>query len=77
MPLTLDDITREALQLSSKQRLKLVHHLLEADAGQPEPGAEEVWEDEIQARILAVRSGRDKGFSHEEVMEEAKKRLAK
>ena len=75
MPRTLEEITKEALELSPRQRLALAHFLLEADAG-ADPDVEAAWEAEIDARIEALDQGRAKLVSYDEVAKELDRRLS-
>ena len=75
MPRTLEEITKEALELSPRQRLALAHFLLEADVG-ADPDVEAAWEAEIDARIKALDQGRAKLVSYDEVAKELDRRLS-
>ena len=76
MTLSLEEITRTALQLPAKQRLALAGFLLEAQDSSSDPEVDAAWEQEIQDRIKAVDSGAVTGISYQDVMLEAEKRLA-
>jgi hypothetical protein len=73
---TLEELTREAIQLPRQQRLALASFLLELDDAGDDPAAEAVWEDEIRARIQAIDNRTAVGIPYEDVMREARKRLA-
>jgi putative addiction module component (TIGR02574 family) len=76
MSATLDQITKEAMDLPPQQKLALAGFLLEsADTATADPEAEAAWEAEIRDRIQAVKEGRLTGVSHEEVMRPAEARL--
>lgn len=55
----MSEITRDCLELPSAQRLKLARILI--DVSEPDqnfsPDAEAAWEEEINARLLAVQNG--------------------
>jgi hypothetical protein len=55
----MSEITKDCLELPSAQRLKLARILMEVSESDQDfsPDAEAVWEDEIQARAEAVKSG--------------------
>ena len=72
----LEEITRDALKLTRRQRLALVGFLLEMDEPSNDGGLEKAWEQEILARIQAIDNGTASGVSYEEVMNAAKDRLA-
>ena len=75
MPAVLDQITREALDLTPRQKLALAGFLLESADAATDPDAEAVWDSEICDRIQAVDEGRVIGVSYEEVMRSAEARL--
>ena len=72
----LEDITREALKLSRRQRLALVGFLLQMDDLSSDGDVDAAWEREILARIQAIDDGTASGVSYEEVMRAAQDRLA-
>jgi len=76
MPATLENITRQVLELPARQRLALAGFLLEMGDVPDDPEVDEAWEQEIQSRIRAVDSGAVSGISHNDVMREAESRLA-
>jgi len=55
----MSEITRDCLELPSAQRLKLARILM--DVSEPDqnfsPDAEAAWDEEINARLLAVQKG--------------------
>ncbi|MEO8436226.1 MAG: addiction module protein [Pyrinomonadaceae bacterium] len=73
--MSFEEITREAAQLSRRQRLALAGFLLELDDYSDDPQIEAAWEQEILARIQAVDNGTAVGVSFEDVMSEAENRL--
>ncbi|MDL5050386.1 addiction module protein [Oscillatoria amoena NRMC-F 0135] len=75
MKTSIEELTREALQLPPRQRVALAGFLLEIDQSSGDPGVDEVWENEIQARIKAVDSGSVTGIPHDDVIREADNRL--
>ena len=76
MPVQFEVIAREALELTPRQRLKLAEVLLVSADGEPEVGYQASWDEEIEARILAIDEGREEGVSLEEVLAAADKLLA-
>jgi hypothetical protein len=70
-----DEIVREAIQLSRKQRLDLASMLLGTTDHLTEPEVSALWEQEILARIRAVDEGQTEGVSFEDVMRDAEGRL--
>jgi putative addiction module component (TIGR02574 family) len=55
----LADLTREALELPAAQRLQLAHQLLDTAEPVDAPAVEvqAQWEDELEARLAAVKGG--------------------
>lgn len=73
--MSLEEITREAMQLPRQQRLALAGFLLESDDKGDDPQIAAAWEQEILDRIQAVDNGTSVGVSFEDVMSEAENRL--
>ena len=67
MPTTLEQVTKEAMELPPCQKLALAEFLLES--------AEAAWDSEIRDRIRAIDEGRVVGVSYEDVMRSAEARL--
>lgn len=76
MAKALEEITKDAMELSPRQRLALAEFLLESTDLSPDPEAESAWEAEIGDRVRDVDEGRVTGVAYENVMREAEKRLA-
>lgn len=77
MASSFETITKDALDLSPRQRLKLAEFLLVSTDGEPEEDCQAEWDAEIEARILAIDQGRETGVPFEEVMAAAEKLLAR
>jgi putative addiction module component (TIGR02574 family) len=76
MPLILDQIRRDAMNLPEKERAGLAHDLL--TSLEPEdPDAEQTWAEEVNKRLARIRSGEEKGKPAEEVFKEIRNDLAK
>ena len=75
MPATLDQVTKEAMDLSPRQKLVLAEFLLESADAATDPEAEVAWEAEIGDRIRGIDEGRVVGVAYEEVMRQAEARL--
>ena len=73
--MSLEEITKEAVQLPRRQRLALAGLLLELDDYSDDPQIEAAWEQEILERIQAVDNGTSVGVSLEDAMSEAENRL--
>lgn len=74
MPTTLEEVTRDAMDLAPRQKLALAEFLLES-ADTTEPDAEAAWDSEIRDRICAIDEGRVAGIAYEDVMRAAELRL--
>ncbi len=74
MPATLEQVTKEAMDLSPRQRLALAEFLLESADATIDPEADAAWEAEIRDRIRAVDEGRV-GVAYEDVIRAAEARL--
>lgn len=77
MAISFETITKEALDLTPRQRLKLAKVLLVSADGNPEDDCQTAWDEEIEARIQAIDQGREVGIPFEEVMAAADKLLAR
>lgn len=75
MPTALEQVTKEAMDLSPRQKLALAEFLLESAEADAAPGAEAAWEAEIGDRIRAIDEGRVAGVAYEDVMRAAESRL--
>lgn len=75
MPATLEQVTKEAMDLSPRQKLALAEFLLESAETPADPEAEAAWEAEIRDRIQAIDEGRVVGVAYEDVMSSAEARL--
>ena len=75
MATSIEEITKEIVDLPRHQRLALVRLLLDLDR----PGtAEEIdtaWDEEIRARVKAVDEGRVAGIPYEQIKKEMAERF--
>jgi putative addiction module component (TIGR02574 family) len=76
MTVSFETITKDALDLTPRQRLKLAEVLLVSADGAGEEDCRTGWDAEIEARIQAIDQGRETGIPFEEVMAAADKLLA-
>ena len=76
MPATLEQVTKEAMDLPPRQKLALAEFLLESAEAAADPEAEAAWDSEIRDRIRALDEGRAVGVSYEDVTRAAEFRLA-
>ena len=77
MASSFETITKEALDLTPRQRLKLAEVLLVSADGIPENECQAAWDQEIESRIQVIDQGRETGVPFEEVMAAADKLLAR
>ena len=75
MPTTLEQVTKDAMDLAPRQKLALAEFLLESADAATDPEAEVAWDSEIRDRIRAVDEGRVTGIAYEDVMRAAEQRL--
>jgi len=75
MSATLEQVTKEAMDLSPQQKLALAEFLLKSADVAIDPEAEAAWDSEIRGRIQAIDEGRVVGVPYEEVMRSAAARL--
>jgi len=71
----LSDVKKEAWQLPEGDRRELALELLGPPVTEDPSAVEEVWEEELQRRIEAIRSGRVQGVPGEEALARARARL--
>ena len=76
MPATLEQVTKEAMDLPPRQKLALAELLLESAEAAADPEADAAWDSEIRDRIRAIDEGRVTGVPYADVMRSAEERLA-
>jgi putative addiction module component (TIGR02574 family) len=72
MSTALKKLTREALELTEKDRAKLVHALIRSIDGKPDADAEAEWDAEIGKRVGEIRTGKVKGIPADSVFAKLK-----
>ncbi len=77
MSMPLEDVAREAIALPRHQRLSLARLLIELDDPGSDAEVDVAWDDEIQARLQAVKEGRVEGVPYEEVLARVDRRLSR
>jgi len=75
MAASLEQVTKEAMDLSPRQKLALAEFLLESADAAADPEAEVAWDAEIRDRVQAIDEGRVVGVAYEDVMRSAEARL--
>lgn len=76
MPVTLNEIERQARTLSAEERARLAEVMLESLRDAPAAEIEAEWEREIEERVAAFERGELRTCSAEDVFAEAR-RLAR
>jgi len=74
MARTFDEIYQEASELSDKERAELAGLLLETLDGEPDPGVEAAWAEEVERRVRQIDSGEVKMIPWEQVRAELRPR---
>src|SRR4051812_14338883 len=66
MPMALEQVTQEAMELSAREKMALAEWLLESADAKGDSDAEVAWENEIAARIRAIDEGHVVGVAYED-----------
>jgi len=72
MAIDTQEILKEALELSSKERANLVDHLL-SSLDQPDEQIDNLWRREVEDRINAYRTGKIRSLTLKEVLSKYQK----
>jgi len=75
MPATLEQVTKEAMDLPRHQQLALAEFLIESADSAMDLEAESAWDSEIRDRITAIDEGKVVGISYADVMRGADRLL--
>ena len=75
MELKLNDLFREASELSERERAELAGLLLESLEGEPDQDVEAAWAEEIERRVRQLDSGEVKTIPWQQVRSELFARL--
>ena len=67
MSRTVEELFREASELQESERAELAGLLLESIEGEPDPGVEAAWAEEVERRVRQIDSGEVKTIPWEEV----------
>ena len=70
MAASIEEITKEVVELPRHQRLALVRLLLDLDQPGSSDDIEQAWEAEIRARVRAIDEGRATGIPYEQIKQE-------
>jgi len=75
MPMKVQEIEKEALQLSPHERALLAEHLIGSLETETDPEAERSWIEEAERRYQDYKSGTVKTISAEQVFKDARMKL--
>lgn len=75
MVTSIEELTKELVELPRHQRLALVRLLLDLDQPGTRDEIESAWDDEIRARVKAIDAGRVKGVPYEQIKTEMAERF--
>jgi hypothetical protein len=70
MAASIEEVTKEAIDVPRHQRLALLRLLLDLDQAGASDEIERTWDGEIRARIRAVDEGRVDGIPYEQIKKE-------
>lgn len=70
MAASIEEITKEVVELPRHQRLALVRLLLDLDQPGSNTDVDGAWDEEIRARVKAVDEGRAVGIPYEQIKKE-------
>lgn len=70
MAASIEEITKEVVDLPRHQRLALVRLLLDLDQPGTSDEIEQAWDEEIRARVKAVDEGRATSIPYEQIKKE-------
>jgi hypothetical protein len=72
---SLEDVTKDVIQLPNHQRLALARFLLDLDEPSIDNDLESIWDQEIRERIRAVDNDEAIGIPYDEVLQEIESRF--
>ena len=70
MAASIEEITKEVVELPRHQRLALVRLLLDLDQPGSSTDVDNAWDEEIRARVKAVDEGRAVGIPYDQIKKE-------
>ena len=77
MATSIEDITKEVVDLPRHQRLALIRLLLDLDRPGSGDEIDAAWDEEIRARVKAVDEGRVVGVPYEQIKKEMAERFSR
>jgi len=75
MASSIEEITKEVVELPRHQRLALIRLLLDLDQPGTNEEVDRAWDEEIRARVKAVDEGRAVGIPYEQIRKEMAERF--
>lgn len=75
MATSIEEITKEVVELPRHQRLALIRLLLDLDQPGTSEDVDRAWDEEIRARVKAVDEGRAVGIPYEQIKKEMAERF--
>ena len=75
MASSIEEITKEVVELPRHQRLALIRLLLDLDQPGTNEEIDRAWDEEIRARVKAVDEGRSVGIPYEQIRKEMAERF--
>lgn len=75
MVASIEEITKEVVELPRHQRLALVRLLLDLDQPGTSDDVEQAWDEETRARVKAIDEGRATGIPYEHIKREMAERF--
>jgi len=77
MATSIEEITKEVVDLPRHQRLALVRLLLDLDRPGDSEEIDAAWDEEIRARVKAVDEGRVAGVPYDQIKQEMAERFSR
>jgi putative addiction module component (TIGR02574 family) len=73
--MTLRVLEKELLELPPRSRVRLAERLIQSIEDYADPKLKAEWDDEIERRVMEIKSGREPGIPAGEVMKNARRAL--
>jgi putative addiction module component (TIGR02574 family) len=73
---SIEEITKEIVELPRHQRLALIRLLLDLDQPGTSDEIDSAWDEEIRARVKAIDEGRVTGIPYEQIKKEMADRFS-
>jgi putative addiction module component (TIGR02574 family) len=73
--MTLRVLEKELLELPPRSRVRLAERLIQSIEDYADPKLKAEWDDEVERRVMEIKSGREPGIPAAEVMKNARRAL--